>query len=242
MSKKALREKPDAFLETTQIDNLSTTRLEELKRELGPHLLSMEQVTPPSGLPTGWTQLDRFLLWHGFPKSSVSLLISESGGASSLWIRSAALVTQAGHWAAWMNDPHTRLTPWSLKHKNVDLSKLLWVSPAQSNKQTLWVMQELMSLCLFELIGCDLGQEQLKEHQILKLKKLSLRYGCAVVLITHAKNVLLSPFFSLILHFQRQHVTIIRALHRHTPHVLEKRDLYADTLPLLASGRRALCG
>lgn len=216
--------------------------LEDLKRELGPKLVSSERVAPPPGLPTGWPKLDRFLLWQGFPKNAVSLMVSESGGASSLWMRSASLVTQQGQWAAWVNDHDTHLTPWSLRHRKVDLSKLLCISAPQDTKQTLWALQELMSLCMFELIGCDLGKEQLKEHQLLKLKKLALRYGCAVVLITRSQRALMSSFYSLILHFQREHVAVLRALHRPTPHTLERRDLYADTLPLLATGRRALCG
>jgi recombination protein RecA len=103
-------------------------------------------------------------------------------------------------------------------------------------------MQELMSLCLFESIACDLGDMRLKEHQILKLKKLAMRYQTAVVLISHAKNVLQSPFYSLILHFLKDQVIVTRALQRQVPFILERRDLYADTLPLLAAGRRALCG
>lgn len=216
--------------------------LDELKRELGPKLISSENIAPPPGVATGWASLDRFLLWQGFPKGAISLIVSEAGGASSLWTRSASLVTQRGQWAAWVNDRETYLTPWSLRHRKVDLSKLLWIEAPANAKQALWVLQELMSLCLFELIGCDLGEEKLKEHQALKLKRLALRYGCAVVLISRAKHITVSPFYSLVLHFQRHHVMIQRALHRPTPHTLERRDLYADTLPLLATGRRALCG
>jgi hypothetical protein len=126
----------------------------------------------------------------------------------------------------------------------VDLSKLLVVSQPKDTKQLLWAMQELMSLCLFEMIGCDLGGMRLKEHQVLKLKKLAMRYQTAVVLITHARKapVLHSPFYSLIMGFERHQVTVNRALHRPAPFTLERRDLYADTLPLLAAGRRALCG
>ena len=220
----------------------SKDRLDELKRELGPKLCSPEAVAPPPGLATGWLKLDRFLLWHGFPKGAVSLMVSEAGGATTLWVRAAAQVTAQGQWAAWINDGQSDLTPWSLRHRKVDLSKFLCVSHPADDKQILWALQELMSLCLFETIGCDLGDVRLREHQVLKLKKLAARYGCAVVLITSAKKVQLSPFYSLILQFQRHHVLVTRALHRPTPFTLERRDLYADTLPLLASGRRALCG
>lgn len=242
MSEHTLWMEQDAPEQENKNPDFTVSSLEKLKLELGPQLRSFEQVAPPPGVPTGWPSLDRFLLWHGFPKNAVSLMMSESGGASSLWMRSAALVTQAGQWAAWVNERETQLTPWSLRHRKVDLSKLLWVSSPKDTKQLLWALQELMSLCMFELIGCDLGEEQLKDHQILKLKKLALRYGCALVFISHAKRVNLSSFYSLILQFQNRHVLVNRALHRPTPHTLERRDLYADTLPLLATGRRALCG
>lgn len=221
---------------------MSESALNKLKIELGVKLRSIEQIAPPPGIPTGWPALDRYLLWHGFPKSAVSLMVSEAGGATNLWIRSIAPLTQSGQWAAWINDGESNLTPWMLRHRGVDLSKLLVVSAPKDTKQFLWAMQELMSLCLFEVVACDLGNVRLHEHQVLKLKRLAMRYQTAVVLITHAKRVVMSSFYSLILSFDRQQVTVHRALHRPSPFILERRDLYADTLPLLAAGRRALCG
>lgn len=216
--------------------------LEELKRELGPLLRPCEQVAPPPGLPTGWLNLDRHLLWHGFPKSALSLLQSEAGGATTLWARSAAGVTQRGQWAAWVNNAESTLTPWALRQRGVNLAKLLCVSAPENLSQLLWALNELMSLCLFELIGCDLGAWRLRDGQILKLKRLAMRYQTALVFISHDRRLSISPFYALVLEFKGQNVVIHRALHRSTPHLLERKDLYADTLPLLAAGRRALCG
>lgn len=221
---------------------MSESALTNLKCELGPKLLSPEQVAPPPGIPTGWTKLDRYLLWNGFPKGAVSLLVGESGGATTLWELSAARLTQNKQWVAWVNGPESVLTPWSLRRREVDLSKLLCVSAPSDVNQTLWVLQELMSLCLFEMIGCDLGATWLKEHQVLKLKKLALRYQTSLVLFSSSARVLKSSFYAFIMHFQKQHAVVHRALHRPTPHILERRDLYADTLPLLGTGRKALCG
>jgi recombination protein RecA len=212
-----------------------------LKQELGPKLLREEQVTPPKGVATGWAGLDRYLLWKGFPKASLSLLLSEAGGATSLWTQAAARVTAQNQWVAWINNNESSLTPWVLRHRGVDLTKLFCVSQPQSAKLLLWALQELMSLCLFEMIGCDLGHLSLKTHQVLKLKKLAMRYQTAVVLMAPPTAPACS-FYSLILKFERHHVTVNRALHRPTPFLLERRDLYADTLPLLAAGYRALCG
>jgi len=168
-------------------------------------------------------------------------MVSEAGGATTLWERCAGRITQGGQWAAWINGPGADLTPWSLCKNGVDLSKLVVVSQPVDVKQGLWVLQELMSLCLFELVGFDLGDQHLREHQILKIKKLALRYQTGVVLLTSSPRVLVSSFYSLILHFSKDQLTVTRALHRPTPFALERRDLYADTLPLLTAGYRALC-
>jgi hypothetical protein len=211
--------------------------LARLREDLGTQLVIPERVTPPDGLSTGWPMLDRYLLWHGFPKGALSLLISESGGATSLWQKSAAVITEKKQWVAWMNGPESDLSPWALRARGVDLSRVLCVSSPADTKQTLWALQELMSLCLFEMIGCDLGGQTLREHQVLKLKKLAMRYQTAIVLITRSMQISRSSFYSLVLHFQKKQVIVNRALHRQTPHALERRDLYADTLPQLAARR-----
>ncbi len=212
-----------------------------LKSELGVanlHPLAMA----PEGVSTGWPALDRYLLWQGLPKGSLSLFIREAGGATTLWTRSASLLTQQKAYVAWINNVDSHLTPWNLRFRQVDLSRLLWISSPIDLKQTLWALQETLSLGLFQLVGCDLGHQNLAPHQILKLKRLALRYQTALVLLSCSSLVPASPFYSLILHFQKQNVQIKRALHRQTPFFLERRELYADTLPQLAAGQRALCG
>ncbi len=219
---------------------LNSEKLQDLRRELGPQLVSCDHVVPPAGVASGWPHLDRFLLWHGFPKSSVSLLISEAGGATTLWMKSAAEITAKGQWVAWINDPETSLMAGSLRQRKIDLSKFLYIESPKDERQLLWALQEIMSLGLVEMIGCDLGAWSLREHQILKLKKMALSSATALVFITKKHPARLSSFFSLILKFQKDQVNILRALHRPTPHTLERRDLYADTLPLLAAGFRSL--
>lgn len=215
--------------------------IDKLRFDLGAKLIVPDNVVPTPGLSTGWTELDRFLMWNGFPKGAVSLLVSDAGGATTLWEQSAAKVTQQGQWVAWINGPESQLTPWSLRNRKVDLAKLLYVSAPADVNQTLWALEELMSLCLFELIGCDLGNMWLREHQVLKLKRLAMRYQTSLVMFASSAQVLKSSFYSLVLHFQKDQVTVNRALHRPTPYTLERRALYADTLPQLAAGRRALC-
>lgn len=219
---------------------LNIDRISELRRELGPKLISSDRVAPPPGVASGWPNLDRFLLWHGFPKSSVSLMISGSGGATTLWMKSAAQITSKGQWAAWINEPDTALTPWSLRHRGVDLSKFLYIESPKDERQLLWALQEIMSLGLVEMVGCDLGTWTLREHQVLKLKKLALQSATALVFMTRQPPRRMSSFYSLVLSFHSEQVVVHRALHRPTPHTLERRDLYADTLPQLAGDLRSL--
>jgi len=216
--------------------------LEGLRRELGSLLVHSDCVTPPDGVSTGWKPLDQFLIWKGYPKAAVSLMIRDAGGATTLWQRSAAQLTQKGQWAAWVDGPTATLNPWSLRQGGVNLAKMLSISAPKNERQALWVLQELMSLCLFELIGCDFGPHALKEGQVRQLKKLALRYQTALVLLTDQRQAVRSSFYSLILEFRKDNVLIHRALHRPTPHLLERKELYADTLPQLAAGNQAFGG
>jgi len=223
--------------------NSNKILLDEVRRQLGSQLVPADNTAPPPGLSTGWTKLDRFLMWHGLPKGAISLFTGESGGATSLWVRAAAQVTaRRGQWAAWVNEPNTDLTPWILRQHQVDLRRLLLLSSPEDTPQLLWALQELLSSSLFELVGCDLGGVRLREHHLLQLKKMAMRYQTSLVLITRNGQQRISPFCSLILSFEAQQVVIHRALHRPTPYILERRDIYADTLPQLTAGRRALCG
>lgn len=208
-----------------------------LKSDLGvPNLHPLAMA--PDGVSTGWLALDRFLIWRGLPKGSVSLFCREAGGATTLFTQAAGLVTRQKRWVAWINDAESNLVPWHLRTKQVDLSRLLWISSPKNLKQTLWTLQEILSLELFDLIGCDLGNEDLAPHQVLKLKRLALRYQTSLVLMSRSHAVRAGPFYALILRFHKQNVRIVRALHRPTPYTLERRELYADTLPQLTTGRR----
>lgn len=218
--------------------------LTALKESLGEGVLvTPEQVQASPGCPTGIAALDSFLIWKGFPKGALSLLTGETGmGATRLWIQAADRVTHDGRWAAWLNGRESELNGSAVRKLN--LKRLFWVSSAQGTpedlKQRLWTIQELCSLCLFDLIGCDLEGLRLRDSQILKLKKLALRYQVALVLFSRTQKS--HPFFSLVLEFNKPHLAVVRALHRATPHFIERRELYADTLPQLAAGRRALRG
>ena len=219
-----------------------TTKIQALREILGPRLVTPEQVTTPPGITTGWSALDNFVLWQGFPKGALSLLLQETSGATTLWLKSASHVTRQGQWVAWMNSSESDLTPWCLRQHNVNLQRFLTISAPRDERQLLWMLQELLSLSLVEMIGCDIGAYQLRAHHLLKLKKLATQYATALVFITPTPRPAVRSFFALDLSVHQKHITIHRALHRPTPHILERKDLYADTLSLLATGQRTLCG
>jgi recombination protein RecA len=215
-------------------------RLSELKKTLGEgSLVTPEKVSSFPGCTTGFTSLDQFLLWKGFPKGALSLLTGEVGlGATRLWTQAAAQLTAEKRWAAWINGAESELNAAALKKMKFD--RLFWISAPVDLNQKLWALQEVCSLSLFDLIGCDLEGHTLRSGQILKLKKIALRYQVALVLFSRVQRS--HPFFSLVMEFRKNNIAVVRALHRPTPHLIERRELYADTLPQLAAGRKALCG
>ena len=209
----------------------------ELRKLLGESaLVSPEKVQSKPGCSTGIASFDNFLLWKGFPKGALSLIQGEVGmGATHLWLEAAARLTHAGKWAAWLNGRESQLNGAALRKLKLD--KLLWISAPADLKQKLWALQEVCSLCLFDLIGCDLESESLRVGQILKLKKIALRYQVALVLFSRTQRS--HPFFPLAIEMTSKDLKVVRALHRPTPHLIERRELYADTLPQLAAGRSA---
>jgi hypothetical protein len=232
--------------------------LAALKLALGDTvLLTPEKVQAKPGCATGFAPLDNFLIWKGFPKGALSLLTGEPGlGASRLCLQAAARLTEERKWVAWVNGAETSLNGGALKtiataegganiataegRANIRLDRFLVVSAPVDIAQKLWALQELCSLSLFELISCDLEWNYLRDGQLLKLKKIAARYKVALVLLSRTQRT--HPFFSLAIEFTKNNIVVARALHRPTPHLLERRELYADTLPQLATGRSFLCG
>jgi recombination protein RecA len=203
--------------------------------------LSPEQLLPPEGLSTGHSSLDQFLLWKGLPKGALSSFSGEWGqGTTSLWMQTAAPLTKNSKHVAYIAPADTALNPWGLKRLGVCLNRLFWISPPQNLKQKLWILQELCSLDLFEMIGCPLGGDFLKDHHLLKLKRLARRHKTAVVFLS--RKPWTHSYLSLSLHLQENNLSVLRALHRPTPHVFERRELYAHTVPEFVSERKSLPG
>lgn len=217
-------------------DSYVKNRAQEVKTQLEAEMpdafVAQEKVRAPLGWPTGITQIDDYLIWNGIPKGALSLFTGKLGqGATSAWIEAATNVISQGKWAAWISSD-AQLFPIPLKQRNVDLSKLLVVEAPQDSEKVLWLLQELMSSTIFDIIGCDLGEVNLREHQLQKLKNQARAVQTSVVLFSQnaraQKYKNRSSLYSLVLNFKKSEILIERALHRPTPQSISRRLSYAQ--------------
>jgi recombination protein RecA len=216
--------------------------LEELRQQLGTKLKSLDQLRPPAGLATGLAVFDDFLLWRGIPKGELTLFHSKPGtGATSLWLETAQRVHREKKWAAWVNSDW-ELMPSSLEQHGLDLSRLLVVKKPEEASQLFWVLQELISSSLFEIIGCHLPEGSLKTHQLQKLKKLARTHQVAFVIISHNPRWITNQIFSLVIDCSRDFFTVKRALHRPTPFHVSGSLVYESLMSQLTTKPRSLVG
>ena len=211
--------------------------LTALKDALALHLRSPDRLKEPDGLATGCEELDRFLFWHGLPKGALSLFSGALGtGATSLWIDAAARTLASGRWVVWINRD-VALSPLPLEYKGLNLGHFVTIEAPESDAKLFWLLQELMSSSLFDLIGCDLGEHGLKEHQLRKLQAQARDSQVALVFLsqqdnrpTHSRRPTLrsrSSLFSLVVNFESKQIVVERALHRQTPHIFKRSVTYA---------------
>jgi hypothetical protein len=207
------------------MDNLA---LNELKQSLQKDLKSPQELSHKPGLPTGLEEIDQFLLWKGLPKGEISLFYGLPGhGATSLWMNTAQRALSSRQWVAWLNDSQTHCTffPWPLFQKDSKLSQLLFVNDIKDRQQWIWCLNEIMSLSLFSLIGCDLSGQPLKNFQLAQLRKQAQRHQTALVFIQQQPRFYSAASFATILKFEASHIYVERALHRPTPHKIAPQQL-----------------
>jgi len=202
--------------------------------------VSAEDLQPPAGVPTGISTLDDFLLWKGIPKGDLSLFQGKPGtGATSLWVSMTQKAHEQNKWVAWVNGG-TQLLPAHLASRKVDLKKLLVVKEPKELEQLFWMLQELITSSLFEVIGCELKEMFFKNHQLQKLKKLCRFHKVALIFVCHKASKFINPLFSLIIQFQRDFITIQRALHRPTPFTVAGSMIYANFMHQFKNTARKL--
>lgn len=204
------------------------------------NFVSAEQLQPPPGLSTGVAVLDNYLLWRGLPQGELTLLQGQPGtGATSLWVNLVQQVHGQNKWAAWING-NSQIFPSHLSQNKINLKKLLVVKEPAESEKLFWLLQELISSSLFEVIGCHLKEMFLKNHQLQKLKKLCRLHKVALVFINQKPQKFINPLFSLIMNFQRDFITVQRALHRPTPFNIAGSMIHANFMPQLKNSARKL--
>jgi hypothetical protein len=201
-----------------------------------------EHLQPPTGLSTGLPILDDFLLWRGVPQGDLTLFQGLPGtGATSVWMRIVQNVHKQNKWAAWINGD-SQLFPAHLAQHKINLKKLLVVREPQDLEKLFWLLQELITSSLFEVIGCNLKDLVLKNHQLQKLKRLCRLHKVALIFLNKKVTRFSNPLFSLMIHFQRDFVTIQRALHRPTPFNISGSMIHANFMHQFKNTARKLIG
>lgn len=205
-------------------------------------LISLDRVRPPPELPTGIDVFDNFLIWRGLPKGDLTLLSGKPGtGGTSLWVNTVRKIHQEKKWVAWINSDW-ELLPANLVQKKIDLQRLLIVKKPKEASQMFWILKELISSSLFEMVGCHLQEGGLKNHQLRKLKKLAALHQVALIVICQATQWVLNPLFSLVIECQRDFFTIKRALYRPTPFTISSSMIHTDFLSQVDFSPTALLG
>lgn len=214
--------------------------LTELKEKLQNHLVTEDQVRPPEGLATGLASFDEALLWKGLPKGEITLISSAPGlGGSTLWLQAAEVLHRGGKWAAWVNS-EWQLHPSPELRSRLRWDRLLVVKNPRDAGRLFWILQEMISSCLFDLIGCHLPHFLFKTHQLMKLKNLARLHKVALVFVTTGRPRL-HPLFALVLECGERGLLVLRALHRPAPFQLEG-VLDASPVPAISRTTRALLG
>lgn len=217
-----------------------TNDLSELKAKLQNHLVTQDDMRPPEGLPTGVSSFDDSVLWRGLPKGEITLISSEPGlGGSTLWLQAAEKLHKNGQWAAWVNSDW-QLYPSADLRSRLRLDRLLVVKNPKDAAKLFWILQEMISSTLFDLIGCHLPRFAFKTHQLMKLKNLARLHKVALVFVTVGRPRL-HTLFALVLECGERGLLVLRALHRPTPFRLEGVS-HANSLPAISGTTRHLLG
>ncbi|MBI5462585.1 MAG: translesion DNA synthesis-associated protein ImuA [Gammaproteobacteria bacterium] len=87
-------------------------------------------IAPPTGLSTGFPELDALLPNGGWPRGAVTeLLVPQEGvGALQLLLPALAKISQQRRWIAWVAPPYVPYAP-ALAAAGVDLSRVLLIHP-----------------------------------------------------------------------------------------------------------------
>ena len=218
-----------------------STKLEKLKQDLKGSLILPDFVRPRAGLPTGLPNLNQFLLGNGLPTGALSLAKGSIGsGLTHFFSQTAHHLLQKKRWVAWIYNEQFPLQPHLFQFH--ELSRLLLIKAPTDSTKLLWVLQETLSLGLFDLVGCDLLKTSFSERSLIQLKKIARQQSSAVLFLDFDHHQRARSSFELILELTPQRIYIERALQKPTPKSMERRSSYENIMSQLTGPRRSISG
>jgi len=149
-----------------------------------PDLWRAERIEPhPTGIPTGYPQLDALLIDRGWPRAGLIELLSARHGIGELRLLGpalAALSRQEQRWITWIAPPHIPYAP-ALTDIGIDISKVLLVHP-KSAEDALWALEQALKSASCSVALAWLDESKLAAKEIRRLK-LAARHGTSLAVL-----------------------------------------------------------
>lgn len=162
------------------IDNKREKFVTEMQKKYGElsifRMGKRPDITQIQALPTGSFALDNAIGVGGFPCGRIVEIFGPEAAGKSLLLLSTIAETQSrgGH-AAFIDTEHA-LTPTFASLIGVDIGNLYYVQP-DTGEQALAIMEDLISSCLFDIVGLDSVAAAVPEAELMgEIKDKSIAY------------------------------------------------------------------
>jgi len=109
--------------------------------QIHPSVWLGRQAQTPTGLSTGYPELDAILPQHGWPKDGITEIISAPGRGEVSLLLPTMQRLQAISTLVWLSPPWVPHGPY-LAHNGIELSRLLYVQAQQPEQQ--WAAEETL--------------------------------------------------------------------------------------------------
>lgn len=158
-----------------------------------PSLMTGEQLLlkhqeAPTGLPTGYSPLDRRLPLGGLPRGGLSLWVSPLGyGATSLWLQAARPLHLEKKWSAWISSQTTLFAP-AVWNKGVDLRSLYIVRAPEDVKEWTAVLKDCLMADAFTMIAVEVASLAPYRRALKQLRRLAESANVCFTFISNDLN------------------------------------------------------
>lgn len=98
-----------------------------------------------AGIKTGFAELDARLPGGGWPANALVEIVTAQWGIGELRLLLPAMarLSREQYWIVWITPPYIPFTP-ALTQADVDLSRVLVLTPEDSDKDILWSMEKVL--------------------------------------------------------------------------------------------------